>query len=93
MARFIGKGSAHPRAALDATRILVGSLLFGVGLDAFEIPYGISAGGLSGIALVTHTVAERMGFSLPIGVQVVGRFGGDGTTLAVAGMIEKGLRG
>jgi Asp-tRNA(Asn)/Glu-tRNA(Gln) amidotransferase A subunit family amidase len=33
------------------------------------------------------------GDGLPVGVQVVGRFGGDGTTLAVAGLIEKALRG
>jgi Asp-tRNA(Asn)/Glu-tRNA(Gln) amidotransferase A subunit family amidase len=33
------------------------------------------------------------GDGLPVGVQVVGRFGGDGRTLAVAGMIEGALRG
>ena len=32
------------------------------------------------------------GDGLPVGVQVIGRFGGDGHVLAVAGMIEKALR-
>jgi len=33
------------------------------------------------------------GERLPVGVQVVGRFGGDGRVLAVAGLIERALRG
>ncbi len=33
------------------------------------------------------------GDGLPVGVQVIGRFGGDGQALAVAKLIEDALRG
>ena len=65
------EGRLIPRAVLDVVLILFGAALYGFGLDAFEIPYGISAGGLAGVALVVQALAVRVGFVPPIGVMVL----------------------
>ena len=38
----------------DTILIIVGCLLFAIGADCFEIPYGLAAGGVTGLATVIH---------------------------------------
>ena len=55
----------------DAFLIVLGSALFAVGIDCFEAPYGIAAGGITGLATVFHAVAATAGIELPIGAQTI----------------------
>ncbi len=64
-------GSWRRTVARDATLIVVGSLIFAVGVDSFEIPNGLAAGGVTGLATVFHAMAEASGFYLPVGLQTI----------------------
>lgn len=55
----------------DAFLIVLGSALFAVGIDCFEAPYGIAAGGITGLATVFHAVVATAGIELPIGAQTI----------------------
>ena len=55
----------------DVFLIVLGSALFSVGIDCFEAPYGIAAGGITGLATVFHAVAATAGIELPIGAQTI----------------------
>ena len=55
----------------DATLIVLGSAIFAVGVDCFEIPYGLAAGGVTGLATVFSAIAESMGVPLPVGLQTI----------------------
>lgn len=57
--------------ARDALLIVVGSLVFAVGVDCFEIPNGLAAGGVTGLATVFYAMADSMGFYLPVGLQTI----------------------
>ena len=35
----------------DALLIVVGSIIFAIGVDIFEVPYGLAAGGVTGLAM------------------------------------------
>ena len=50
----------------DMALLVAGSLLFAVGLDCFMVPAGLAAGGITGLATVTHAV-----FGLPVGLQTI----------------------
>lgn len=64
-------GSRWRAIARDATLIVVGSLIFAVGVDSFEIPNGLAAGGVTGLATVFHAMAGTAGFYLPVGLQTI----------------------
>lgn len=55
----------------DALLIVVGSARFAVGVDCFEIPYGLAAGGVTGLATVLAAIAESFGLILPVGLQTI----------------------
>lgn len=55
----------------DTFLIILGSIIFAIGLDCFEIPYGIAAGGITGLATVFHALAAIAGIELPIGAQTI----------------------
>ena len=55
----------------DIATIIVGSIIFALGLDCFEIPNGIAAGGISGLATIFAQIARGYGINLPIGMQVL----------------------
>ncbi|MBQ6523781.1 MAG: YitT family protein [Atopobiaceae bacterium] len=55
----------------DIVTIIVGSIIFALGLDCFEIPNGIAAGGISGLATIFAQIARGYGINLPIGMQVL----------------------
>lgn len=55
----------------DAALIVGGSLIFAVGVDCFEIPNGLAAGGVTGLATVFSAIADAMGFYLPVGLQTI----------------------
>ena len=52
--------------ARDLALLVAGSLLFAVGLDCFMVPAGLAAGGITGLATVTHAV-----FGWPVGLQTI----------------------
>ena len=64
-------GVAWRTVARDALLIVVGSFLFAVGVDCFEIPYGLAAGGVTGLATVFSAIADAAGFYLPVGMQTI----------------------
>lgn len=53
----------------DAILIAIGSMLFAVGVDCFQVPNGLAAGGITGLAAIIHAVGLRMGIVIPIGLQ------------------------
>lgn len=53
--------------ARDAALLVAGSLLFAIGLDCFTVPSGLAAGGITGLATVTHALT-----GLPVGAQTIG---------------------
>ena len=55
----------------DAFLIVAGSLIFAVGVDMFEIPNGLAAGGVTGLATVFYAIADNLGFYLPVGLQTI----------------------
>ena len=76
-------------ALWDALTIIFSSILFAVGLDCFEIPNGIAAGGASGLATIFAEVARRNGLPVvSVGVQVLIM----NVLLMVAVVREGGLR-
>jgi uncharacterized membrane-anchored protein YitT (DUF2179 family) len=48
-----------------------GSVLYAIGIDCFELPNGIAAGGLTGLATIIHAVARQAGVILPVGMQTI----------------------
>lgn len=59
------------RVAVEALLIVGGSVIFAVGVDCFEIPYGLAAGGVTGLAQVISEVAARAGVTVPVGLQTI----------------------
>ena len=60
------------RTALhDAALIVTGSLVFAIGVDVFEIPHGLAAGGVTGLATVFSAIADSLGVHLPVGLQTI----------------------
>lgn len=51
--------------------ILAGSFVFALGVDMFEIPNGLAAGGLTGLATITSAAAAQVGITLPVGIQTI----------------------
>ena len=49
----------------DTAMIVLGSIVFAIGLDCFEIPYGLAAGGASGLATIIAAVLRPHGIILP----------------------------
>lgn len=56
----------------DAFLIVVGSLIFAFGVDSLEIPNGLAAGGVTGLATVFSAIAASAGIPLPVGLQTIG---------------------
>ena len=55
----------------DLALIIVGSAIFAVGVDCFEVPNGLAAGGITGLATVFHALAGAAGINLPVGIQTI----------------------
>lgn len=55
----------------DLALIIGGSAIFAVGLDCFEVPNGLAAGGITGLATVFYALAEQVGVYLPVGLQTI----------------------
>lgn len=58
-------------AARDTLLIVAGSIIFAIGVDIFEIPYGLAAGGVTGLATVFAAIAQTLGYTLPVGLQTI----------------------
>lgn len=64
MVSFIDRGFSR-----DAITIIVGSIIFAVGLNCFEIPNGLAAGGTTGLATTAAKLCRRSGLPvLPLGM-------------------------
>ena len=50
---------------------LIGSFIYALGIDMFEIPNGLAAGGLTGLATTIAAAAARWGVTLPVGAQTI----------------------
>lgn len=56
----------------DLILIVLGSLVFAIGLDCFEVPNGLAAGGAAGLATILSELTFRVhGFRPPIGMMVL----------------------
>lgn len=59
------------RFVSDLPLIIVGCAIAGFATDAFMVPNGLAAGGLTGLATIFAELAWRAGFSLPVGLQTI----------------------
>lgn len=59
------------RLVRDALLIVGGSALFAIGIDCFELPNGIAAGGLTGLATIIYAIGRQVGITLPVGMQTI----------------------
>lgn len=65
-------GESRWRVCLrDLALIVAGSAIFAVGVDCFEVPNGLAAGGITGLATVFYALAEAVGVYLPVGMQTI----------------------
>ena len=55
----------------DLALIVFGSAVFAVGVDCFEVPNGLAAGGVTGLATVFYALGRAAGIALPVGVQTI----------------------
>ncbi len=55
----------------DLPLIFAGCAIAAFATDAFMIPNGLAAGGLTGLATITSELAARHGFILPVGIQTI----------------------
>lgn len=55
----------------DTGLIVLGSVVFAVGLDCFEVPNGLAAGGFSGLAMIIAELLRPHGITLTVGMQVL----------------------
>lgn len=55
----------------DLALIVAGSAIFAAGVDCFEVPNGLAAGGITGLATVFYALAEAVGVYLPVGMQTI----------------------
>ena len=64
-------GISARRVAWEALLIVSGSVIFAVGVDCFEIPYGLAARGVTGRATVFSANAATKGGTHPVGHQTI----------------------
>lgn len=55
----------------DVLLIAAGSALFAFGYDSFQLPNGLAAGGVSGIATIIFALGQRAGLYIPVGIQTI----------------------
>lgn len=67
----MGRGVDVRRVVRDVALILVGSALYAFGVDAFAVPEGLAAGGVTGLATVIYAVGAEHGLYLPVGTQTL----------------------
>lgn len=59
------------RIAKEGFLIALGSFVYALGLDCFEVPNGLAAGGITGLATISSALASRAGLTLPVGIQTI----------------------
>lgn len=67
------RGRAHDwrRLAREGLLIVLGSFVYALGIDCFEVPNGLAAGGITGVATIVSALAARVGLTLPVGAQTI----------------------
>lgn len=55
----------------DLPLIIVGCAIAGFATDAFMVPNGLAAGGLTGLATIIAELGRRAGLNLPVGLQTI----------------------
>lgn len=51
--------------------VTLGSAIYAFGVDAFEIPNGLAAGGLTGLSTIISAVGAEVGIPLPVGLLTI----------------------
>jgi len=64
-------GSPWLETARKAGLIIAGSFVFALGVDMFEIPNGLAAGGITGLATTIAAITRGAGFIFPVGIQTI----------------------
>ena len=59
------------RFVSDLPLIIVGCAIAGFATDAFMVPNGLAAGGLTGLATIIAELGRRAGLNLPVGLQTI----------------------
>lgn len=67
----MGRVRIDRRVVRDAALIVVGSAVYAFGVDAFAVPEGLAAGGVTGIATIIYALAAEHGVLLPVGTQTL----------------------
>lgn len=67
----MGRVRIDRRVVRDAALIVVGSAIYAFGVDAFAVPEGLAAGGVTGIATIIYALAAEHGVLLPVGTQTL----------------------
>lgn len=68
---IVEKSIVKQTALHDALLIVVGSFIYALGVDCFQIPFGIAAGGVTGLATVIHAALMTTGIDVPIGIMTI----------------------
>ncbi len=61
----------HSQFIHDLPQVVLGCAIGAFGADAFMIPNGLAAGGLTGLATIIQEVGLRCGVNLPVGIQTI----------------------
>lgn len=59
------------RVLTESFLVILGSAIYALGVDIFEIPNGLAAGGLTGLATILSAVAAELGIIAPVGLQTI----------------------
>ncbi len=55
----------------DSLLIILGCFFYALGVDCFQVPFGIAAGGITGLAVIINAVGDAFGVNIPIGTQTI----------------------
>lgn len=65
------KKVAQSQFVRDLPMVALGCIIAALGTDAFMIPNGLAAGGLTGLATIIQAVGEGFGVNIPVGMQII----------------------
>lgn len=51
--------------------VVLGCALAALAIDMFMVPYGLAAGGVTGLATIVQELGARQGVSIPVGIQTI----------------------
>ncbi len=69
--RTDARGTIQSQFIRDMPFIAAGCAIAAVGIDAFMVPNGLAAGGVTGLATIIAAIASTWGITLPVGIQTI----------------------